>query len=265
MVNPILGPDEFMDPHWAILSPTSPCGPASTTIYASAIAQPDFASRSGFCLGECDNPINSVPLTRRCRHAKLFLEKVVGKAETPVLFPATKNERGAIPYSQNLKILSRRSKRQLRAGFWFSDEESDAHHHLGAGFDFLKRTGSEKVFQLIDCLQDHWDVMSERRQEFLFDLPGECVAIGLGSFKQNVAARYEGSDIPKAHRFDDAAQVFHLDQPFAADIDAAQECYVFDHLISCSPQHESCASLPDNAQRVPAHHFFAVLISAHKL
>src|SRR5438552_5179841 len=181
-------------------------------------------------IGEVHNPVNRVPLTRRCRHAKLFLEKVIGKAEHAVLFTATKNESRAILNSQNLKILSCRFKRQLRTVFWFSREKSDAQHHVGAGFDFLERTVSENVFQLVDRLQDNWNVMTKRRQKFLFYFPGERNAIGLGSFKQHVAARYEGPDMLKSERFDDAAQVFHLDQLLAADIDAPQECCVLDHL-----------------------------------
>src|SRR5712691_7958239 len=200
-------------------------------------------------IGKVHNPVNRVPLTRRCRHAKLFLEKVVGKAEHAILFPAAENERGAIPYSQNLEILNRRFKRQLRTAFWFSGEESDAQHHVGAGFDFLKRTFSENVFQLVDRLQDDGNVMTKRQQKFLFYLPGERNAIGLRSFKQHVAARYKGSDILESERFDDATQVFHLDQLFAADIDAAQECYVLGHLLS--PYLTTGPSPPANLSRSP--------------
>src|SRR6267142_1111425 len=120
---------------------------------------------------EIHNSNDRVPLPRGGHDAKLFLEKVVGKAEHAVLLPATKNKSRAVLYGQYLKVLNRRFKRQLQAGSWFTGKESDAQHYVGAGLGLPKGADFEKVFQLSDCLQDHRDVMSECRQEFLFDLP----------------------------------------------------------------------------------------------
>ena len=72
--------------------------------------------------------------------------------------------------------------------------------------------------------------MTERFEKFFFDLLRESFAISFTTLKNHVAALNEGPDILETQRLDDPAQGFHLDQFLAADVDAAQECDVLDHL-----------------------------------
>src|SRR5207244_6042082 len=84
-----------------------------------------------------DDLIDRVPVSGRRRHAKLLLEKVVGKRKEAVLLTMTNHESRAIFNSKHFQIFRHRVQRQ----FWFdgrlSGQKSDERSYVVRRFDLL--------------------------------------------------------------------------------------------------------------------------------